>query len=226
MWQTAKDVWLNWGFSHPFLSSLLAMGLGLVAWWTMGLFIYLADKSSSSAPAAVAAARPAASESPTPSVNQSVSNVSGGSTVNQAAGNITVNQGVNEETLREMLKQKSIAGMADFAAKYPNGYVIFGLAGGGRLIYESHLRDIEIQTNWDTLTLRRVGNTMLIKLPTVRMRVPEQKYTAVFNSNTVRFQFVEHKPVAMQIIPGMYFEMVDDAQEIFLLGYDMSDRQR
>jgi len=41
MWETAKNLWLNWGTTNFWVSSLVAALVGMFVWWGIGAIAYL-----------------------------------------------------------------------------------------------------------------------------------------------------------------------------------------
>jgi hypothetical protein len=147
--ETLKNLWLNWGWSHPFASSVAVALIAVAAWWLFGLIVTLATPQS---PTQGASPAPSA----TPQNIQQSATASDGSTINQVGGDLTINQGglsdEDRKMLRDLVKKKSVDGMAEFAQRYRHGYLIFGLSpNGGPVTYQGELRDARIDVDWSNL---------------------------------------------------------------------------
>src|SRR5437763_9043740 len=88
MFEMLKNIWLNCGWQHPWISSAIAALVGLACWWIFGGFVALslprANAQSEASPA------PSQASANQQANKQTIGSVSGGSTVNQAGGNITI----------------------------------------------------------------------------------------------------------------------------------------
>lgn len=112
MWEIAKNLWANWGTTSFWLSSFVAGLVGVAIWWIIGGVLYL------SAPRITAQNQ----SSSAPPVQQSIGNVSGGSTVNQAGGNITIVY--NTASPQDVISGTSVTN-AQLKSVFPFGYVVF-----------------------------------------------------------------------------------------------------
>jgi hypothetical protein len=218
MWETARNLWSNWGTSYFWASSLAAAIAGVLIWWGIGLVAYLSGPKSN------AQAQP----QPTPVVQQSMGNVSGGSTVNQAGGNITINQGVSEETLQAAIRDKGLAMHRELSAKYPAGYVILGMANG-KIIKDIKLTKLSIETDWDQWEISltgppfpAAGNGEAITVIIPAMRVVHLGTRAVTNFQNVA-DVISRPRVGRSYqssyVPGMSYEMLDRDNGVFALGF-------
>jgi hypothetical protein len=46
MMETLRNIWLNYGWSHPVLSTIAVMMIAAIAWWTFGGFVYISTPKS------------------------------------------------------------------------------------------------------------------------------------------------------------------------------------
>lgn len=119
MWEIAKNLWLNWGTSSFWASSLVAALVGMLGWWLIGLVAYLSTPKT--------ARGIDAERSPVPVINQSAT-ASGGSTINQAGrDNITIN--INRGTSQEVIEGTNVTN-AQLKSAFPFGYVVFSSRDG------------------------------------------------------------------------------------------------
>jgi hypothetical protein len=160
---------------------------------------------------------PSASVVPaTPTGPQQSAVASVGSTINQ-----TINQGPSLDDIRKAIREELSNNMAEFAARYPHGYVIFGMAPG-KIIYETQLRDIQIETDWRSFkaAVDAPNHMLRIWVPNIRITDPTNpRNFGAYWSNVEDLPFVERQPVASLIVAGMYYEMLDLSKGIILVGF-------
>lgn len=209
-WEMARNLWANWGTSNFWVSSLVAALVGMLLWWGIGLVAYLSTPKTISA----------SPTTPPASVQQSAV-VSGGSTNVQAGRDVTVNQGPSVEDVRKLLKDEMVNRATDFANKYPHGYVIFGATPGGPLIWETKLRNIKIDTKWDSLRFRvnMADKTIQVNVPSMVISFPDGREPSRSWNNVENLWYEDNKPIASVSEPGMYYELLDFDRHIFLVGF-------
>jgi hypothetical protein len=214
--ETLKNLWLNWGWSHPFASSVAVALIAVAAWWLFGLIVTLATPQS---PTQGASPAPSA----TPQNIQQSATASDGSTINQVGGDLTINQGglsdEDRKMLRDLVKKKSVDGMAEFAQRYRHGYLIFGLSpNGGPVTYQGELRDARIDVDWSNLRVKRTdSDRMQISTPTIHAVFEGGAVFRIFN-NVENVPFVENVPIP-SVWDGMSCELLDAEKGIFLIGF-------
>jgi hypothetical protein len=161
-------------------------------------------------------------EPKTPNVSQTVTSPVG--PTYQAGGDLTINQsGLSDEDrkmLHDLVKKKSVDGMAEFAGKYRHGYLIFGLSpDGSPVTYQGKLRDVRIEVNWSNLRVKSTESGLLeISMPDIRMQFGGGGGRTYY-SNTEKLPFVENETIYSMIVSGMCYEMLDAEKGIFLIGF-------
>jgi hypothetical protein len=212
MLEMARNIWLNYGWSHPWLSSLVAAILGIAAWWMFGGLVSLSIRDRDSA------------KSSSPTVQQSAT-ASGGSTITQVGGDLTVNQGgLSEEDrnmIRGLVKQKSFDEMADLTRRYRYGYLIFGLSPDGKPVtYQGELLNVRIDVNWSDLRVSLIdsGSRMQIFVPAITVQFQQGSVDRYWN-NVETQPFVENEPIPSLTVPGMFYEVLNVEKRIFLIGF-------
>jgi hypothetical protein len=224
MLEVLRNIWLNYGWSHPWLSSLAAAVFGLSAWWIFGGLIALSTQDSQPTSKSASPVNPA-------NVQQSAV-ASGGSTINQAGRDVIINMGISEGTMKNLLRDKAIAANQELSQKYPFGYLLFGVANGEVVFQPDPATGLRFNPN----------NTALITIDSVQRRAtvtfPFFEFTFPNNSTVswvdvaYAFDYVENEPslfnigfkmqeTAPAISPEIspYIEVLDASKVIFLLGF-------
>jgi hypothetical protein len=150
------------------------------------------------------------------------------STVIQAGSNSVINYGVSEATVREILKQKEIEVNEKLALKYPQGYILFGIASG-KIIYEPRFREIIISADWDNTTIKFApGNHYLvISIPDLTLQMPGYSISPNPGQHSLiqlSFPFIENEPKEiLSMIPPLagraFIEVLDTSEKIFIIGF-------
>jgi hypothetical protein len=211
MFDVLRNIWLNYGWSQPIASSIVAALIGIAAWWLFGGLVSLSAIGSRSEP-------PAPGEGPAV-VNQTA-NASAGSTINQAGRDI--NQGVSEETLRKAMSEKLAANLDRIIAKYPGGYVILGIADG-KVVHEGKTRTgTTIEADWDNVRIGfdETNDTLILCIPQLVVVVDGGNLVLrLFEGNVEVFRPVkENEPLRSCASPNVSYELLDKSRRILLIG--------
>ena len=182
-----KNIWINYGWSHPWLSSLIAAASGLVLWWAFGLFVTAATARSQAVTQAQQSPTPIVQQSAGPGSTQQQANVSGGSTNIQAGrdANVTINRAAPNETI-----PGTNATEQQIRDTFPFGYVIFSQRGGQWTYSPLPSDKMQFEGDWAHVSI-------IIDFPAkiVRWSLPE------FRSTNTNLQFtnlrVDNYPVAL-----------------------------
>jgi hypothetical protein len=159
----------------------------------------------------------------TPNVSQIVTSPVG--PTYQAGGDLTINQrGLSDEDrkmVHDLVKKKSLDGMAEFAGRYRHGYLIFGLSpDGSPVTYQGELREvIRMEVDWSDLRVKPTDSgRMLISLPTILIQF-KAGGSREYYKNLEEAPFVENEPIASRVVQGMFYEVLDVEKRIFLIGF-------
>ncbi len=145
---------------------------------------------------------------------------SGSNSPAYAAGrDVNVQNGVSDSTVQQLLNLKAVELSERMLSEYPHGCLLLGLENG-KVIFDSRLKDIQMDADWDNATITiNGGNVKLIipKLAIVSGGI--HLSTEIAESN---FPFVEHKPVRTSWFNfyglSLYCEVLDKDRDIFIIG--------
>ena len=223
--ETLKQLWINWGWSHPFASSVVVAGIAVATWWLFGLLVTLATPQSPTQDAS-----PAQSASPsspaTPQNIQQSAIASGSSTINQAGRDVVINSGISDQTMKELLRDKSNAANMELIQKYPYGYVLLGIANG-KIIYEPNLRRFRVEADWENWRISINPIEHRLRLFMSRISIVNDRGNRSFYANEIVEVPYGEKPEGESFDTmhgadrgvGIYFEIIDLEKWIFLIGF-------
>jgi len=217
MWETARNLWLNWGTSYFWASSLVAAVIGVLFWWGIGLAAYLtapgkADKSS---------------ETQHASVTQSAT-ASGGSVINQAGRDQIINMGISESTVRKILADKAVPANTELAKKYPLGCILLGITDGTVIFKPKSTvwrfdpgNEVRIRIDQD----EKIAEIIFVFFKLSGIKEGQSEGFTLENC-TIQFPYVENVPKALKFgwtLPNgatasLFVEVLDTVNKIFVLG--------
>ena len=152
---------------------------------------------------------------------QSLGNPPAPYAVTQLGEDAAKNQGVPTE-FAELVKQKSAAGMSEWAKVYPHGYILFGVANQ-QVVYQMESGDTKVKMDFQSvrIAINRASSIALLQLPDILIRYPGMDGEMMYKSNLERFRFVEHQPQKLRSSSKseLFVEIVDTPNNIFLIGF-------
>jgi hypothetical protein len=239
MWETARNLWLNWGTSYFWASSLVAAVIGMLAWWGIGLTAYLtaprkADKSSETQHAGITQSATASGGSTiTPQVKESATASSTGA-INQAGRDINIgnqagrdiNIGISESTMLTLLKDKANARDRELAHKYPLGCVLLGVLSDGKVVYEPGPHSVKLDRN-NKIAISIDATTKMADIVIgVFNFTDETDRTFNLDQLFIRIPYLENRPAVLPFgFEGgkgpisAYVEVLDESNAIFVIGF-------
>gem|GEM_PF-900998 len=146
---------------------------------------------------------------------------------NANAGNITqtagrdINNGVSDATLQKVLNLKDVELSERMLSDYPHGCIILGLKNG-KVIYDSRLKDIQINGDWDNAKFVIDTNSQIafLLLPHFSW-ISAQGGMVSLNYCSLGFRYAEDQPMQFRNMPSlnMFTEVLDKNRGIFLIGF-------
>jgi hypothetical protein len=163
-----------------------------------------------------------------PATSSSVTaTVSGSGSTAQAAGH-DINNGIPTSALQQVLNLKDVELSERMLSDYPHGCIILGLENG-KVIYESRLKDIVVNADWNSVIIAKdtTKKTIGITIPNFSYRhLTPGGLTATGMTLINTIPFAENEPVKDNTIdfsswglPSMYYEVLDASKGILLIGF-------
>jgi hypothetical protein len=165
-----------------------------------------------------------------PAINMTATASGTSSTVNQIGQQqVNINPGVPKDIVERIIREKEIRSHKELTAKYPEGYVLLGVADG-QIVYQPRLKDFKVEADWEHATLGIKDNVLELSIPSFGFEVFANGHTGRGNriSATIRLpanasaSLIENKAISLPAFPGlpkMYFDILDLADKIFLIGF-------